>query len=84
MKKALITLALLVVVICSLCGCTNKITILEFTFSNSKCEEEKPLYFNDDYKSVTLNANIEIDTGTASIRIVNKESNLGLLSGAFP
>lgn len=75
MKKAFLIFTLLIAVICSLCGCTTKSTVLEFTYSNSKFAYEKSLYFNEDRDTVTLNANIEIDEGTVVMQIIDKQNN---------
>lgn len=75
MKKVFFIFTLLIIVICSLCGCTNSTTVLEFTYSNSKFSYKKALYFNDNRDTVTFNANIEIDEGTVFMQIIDKQSN---------
>lgn len=59
-----------------LSACSDKgETVLELTYRNSTCSEEKSLYFNEDYERIILNAKIEVEDGLAKMQILDKEKN---------
>lgn len=57
------------------CGDNKGETVLELTYRNSDCAEEKSIYFNEDYESVTLNAKIEVEDGLAKMQILDKQED---------
>lgn len=63
--------------VCALSACNDdkSETVFDFTYHNSECFEEKIIYFNEDYDSITLNAKIEIEDGIAEIQIRDKQNN---------
>lgn len=77
-KKFIIILACLMAILTltlTACGDTKGETVLELTYRNSECSDEKSLYFNEDYESITLNAKIDIEDGLAKMQILDKEEN---------
>ncbi|MDE6411418.1 MAG: hypothetical protein K2L02_02650 [Clostridia bacterium] len=79
MKKAFITILACLMAILALtltaCGDNKGETVLELTYRNSDCAEEKSIYFNEDYESVTLNAKIEVEDGLAKMQILDKQED---------
>ena len=79
MKKIFISILVCVMVVLALCftACdyTKSETVLEFTIRNSEGSEEKDIFFNEDYESVTLNAKFEIKDGTAKMQIFDEQNN---------
>ena len=57
------------------CGDGKSETVLELTYRNSNCSDEKSLYFNEDYESITLNAKIEVEEGLVKMQILDKQNN---------
>lgn len=77
-KKLIIILACLMAVltmILTACGDNKGETVLELTYRNSDCSEEKSLYFNEDYESIILNVKFEIEDGFAKMQILDKQDN---------
>ncbi|MDE7296168.1 MAG: hypothetical protein K2N84_02765 [Clostridia bacterium] len=81
MKKYFISILLCVITVLTLaftaCGNGKGNTVLEFTYSYStpyEYSDEKSIYFNKDFDSITLNASFEIEEGVAELRILDKQS----------
>lgn len=77
MKKALTILLACLMAILTLTACSdnNGETVLELTYRDTNCSEERSLYFNENYDSITLNAKIEIENGLAKMQIIDKQEN---------
>lgn len=60
-------------------GCTGKSTNFVFSFNTSipaDLQEEKTIYFNEAHDRITLDANLEIDTGNVSVFVYNSNGEL--------
>ena len=79
MKKTFITILACLMAVLTLtlaaCGDGKGETVLELTYRNSNCSDEKGLYFNEDYESITLNAKIEVEEGLVKMQILDKQDN---------
>lgn len=79
MKKTFITVLACLMAILTLtlaaCGNSKGETVLELTYRNSNCSDEKSLYFNEDYESITLNTKIEVEEGLVKMQILDKQDN---------
>lgn len=79
MKKAFITILTFLMAILTLtltaCGDGKGETVLEFTCNNSEFSDEKSIYFNEEFDSLILTADFEIQDATATMQILDKQNN---------
>ena len=79
MKKAFITILTFLMAILTLtltaCGDGKGETVLEFTCNNSEFSDEKSIYFNEEFDSLILTADFEIQDATATMQIRDKQNN---------
>ena len=79
MKKTFITIlaCLMAILTLALTACSDGKgeTVLEFTCKNSDFSNEKSIYFNEKFDSLVLTADFEIQEATATMQILDKQSN---------
>ena len=79
MKKTFITIVACLMAILTLtltaCGDGKGETVLEFTCNNSEFSDEKSIYFNEEFDSLILTADFEIQDATATMQILDKQNN---------
>lgn len=79
MKRFFMSFVTVLVVLSTVgCGKNSSSTILEFSFSTSEAadsSDEKVLYFNENKDRVVMNAQLEIDSGSATLQITDTTSD---------
>ena len=79
MKKTFITMLACLMAILTFtliaCGDGKGETVLEFTCKNSEFSDEKSIYFNEEFDSLILTADFEIQEATATMQILDKQNN---------
>lgn len=78
-KKAIYVIVFTFVTILLFIGCNGKSTNIAFSFNTStpyNSSGEKTIRFNEDFESVTLKTDIQIDTGYLLIQVCDSDNNV--------
>ena len=72
-KKTMLTVMFTIMTVFIFTGCNSTSTDMSFSFNTSTpsdSSDKKTICFNEDYKSVTLNTNLQIDSGSLTMQVL--------------
>lgn len=78
-KKTMLTVMFTIMTVFIFTGCNSTSTDMSFSFNTSTpsdSSDKKTICFNEDYKSVTLNTNLQIDSGSLTMQVCDSNDDV--------
>ena len=78
-KKTMLTVMFTIMTVFMFRGCNSTSTDMSFSFNTSTpsdSSDKKTICFNEDYKSVTLNTNLQIDSGSLTMQVCDSNDDV--------